>query len=95
MEDSRETTMCEDIMNAGYAEGYKDGVNTKIESLHIQPGDMIIIELSSDYYQHSDVSNITKIADIIKSKYPENTLIITTKPNMRIYKHGNVEVEYE
>lgn len=92
MVDSKETTMCEDIMNFGYEEGYKDGVNTKIESLNIQPGDMIIIELSSDYYKHSDVSNIAKISDIIKSKYPENTLIITTKPSMRIYKHGNVEV---
>lgn len=56
---------------------------------------MIIIELSSDYYKHSDVSNITKISDIIKSKYPENTLIITTKPSMHIYKPGRVEVQYK
>lgn len=71
MIDSNETLAYESGRDAGYAEGYEDGLMTKVEKLEPHPTEAIVIEFN---FNDIKLDNIAYWFNKIQSKFPDNTV---------------------
>lgn len=73
MIDSNETLMYENGRDAGYLEGYEDGLSSKIKT--ISPGQTEVIVLSINFDKIA-LGNAEEIFDIVQSKFPNNSILV-------------------
>ena len=56
----------------GYAEGYKNGLNSKIKTIDLHPTEAIVLSFNFDDY---DPYNIRDIFESVKNEFPKNRII--------------------
>lgn len=72
MIDSNETLAYESGRNAGYAEGYEDGLMIKVEKLEPHPTEAIVVSFSFD---NIDLDDMQELFRYIESKFPNNAVV--------------------
>ena len=72
MIDSNETLAYENGRDAGYAEGYENGLMTKVEKLEPHPTDAIVIEFN---FNDIKLDNMPDLFNTIQSQFPDNTVL--------------------
>ena len=61
-----------DRYTEGYAEGYKNGLNSKIKTIDLHPTEAIVLSFNFDDYSPYDIQNIF---ESVKNELPKNTII--------------------
>lgn len=72
MIDSNETVMYENGRDSGYAEGYEDGLEIKLETFNPHPTEAITLFFNMENLSLDKVANII---DMLRDKFPENKVI--------------------
>lgn len=73
MIDSNETLMYESGRDAGYLEGYEDGLSSKIKTINPGQTEVIVLSINFDKIALNDVQDIF---DIVQSKFPNNSILV-------------------
>ena len=71
MIDSNETIMYENGRDAGYAEGFEDGLNVKLET--IDHHEAIVLYFN---FETTDMDEMCRLHKHIENKFPDNTVVL-------------------
>ena len=61
-----------DRYSEGYADGYKNGLNSKIKTIDLHPTEAIVLSFNSGDYSKSTMQDIF---ESVKNEFPKNTII--------------------
>lgn len=72
MIDSNEIIAYENGRNAGYSEGYEDGLACKIEKLNVDPENAILLRWN---FEDMDLYTLSETMKKLEYKFPNNTIV--------------------
>jgi hypothetical protein len=72
MIDSNETLMYENGRDAGYLEGYADGLKFKIKTIDPNPNEAIVLNFN---FEQTDIYEMQDIHEKVYKKFPNNIII--------------------
>ncbi len=73
MIDSNETPIYENGRDAGYLEGYEDGLNSKIKIINPGSTEVVVLSINFDKISLEDAEDIF---DTVQSKFPNNSVLV-------------------
>lgn len=73
MIDSNATLMYESGRDAGYLEGYEDGLSSKIKTINPCQAEVVVLSINFDKIAFDNAKNIF---DIVKDKFPNNSILV-------------------
>lgn len=72
MIDSNEALMYENGRDAGYLEGYEDGLMFKIKTIEPNPNEAIVLNFN---FEKTDIYEMQGISEKVYEKFPNNIII--------------------
>ena len=72
MIDSNETLAYENGRDAGYAEGYEDGVNLNINKIDLHPTEAVVLKFNFDDYP---LDLIESVFNLVAEKLPNSSVV--------------------